>query len=179
MIVPWYTAVEPFDPTFGQAWTNYVQWSGLSQLTDVVSLDSSLCPSVIRELEAEDWEPNVHEDGMIGFFRDLDYLLRRVASVARVNILAVVHEPSQECKDAFPDPRFRFAGYDLIGSGMSVLTNCGGFPRAFRNEELSHNGLVSMLARAKEIQAALREHDPDAEHTDCDVWALWRMHSGR
>ena len=69
--------------------------------------------------------------------------------------------------------------FGLIGSGMSVLTNCGGFPMAFRNEELSHSGLVSTLERAKEIQAALHEHYPDAEHTDCDVWALWRMHGGR
>lgn len=175
MIAPWYTAVEAFDPTFGEVWTGYIAWSGLTQLEEVVSLDGSLCPSVIRKLIEEDWKHNVQEDELIEFFYDLDYLLGRVAGIARVNILAAVLDPSKECRHAFADPRFDFKGYDLIGRGMSALTNCGGFPLAFRNEELSNAGLISTLTRANDIRASLLTNYPDEAHADCEIWALWKM----
>ncbi len=54
MIEPWYVAVEPFDPSFADNWTNYMEWAKLPQLEEVVSLDSSLCPCVIDEFEEED-----------------------------------------------------------------------------------------------------------------------------
>jgi hypothetical protein len=179
MRTPWYIAVEPFDPGFGEKWTNYVAWSGLTQLVEVVSLDGSLCPCVIRELEKEDWKHNVQEDEVIFFFLDLDYLLRRVAGLRPANILAAIRNPGEECGDFLPDVRFEFKGYDLIGQGMSALTNCGGFPLAFQNEELSSSGLVPTLVRAREIQASLRDNYPDISHTDCDIWALWKMRAER
>lgn len=81
MITPWYTAVEPFDPSFGKNWASYIEWSGLTRLTEVVSLDSSLCPTVLRETTDEDWKHNVHEEEVTRFFHDLDYLLLRVADI--------------------------------------------------------------------------------------------------
>ncbi len=175
MIEPWYIAVEPFDPSFGDNWVNYMAGAGLPQLEEVVSLDSSLCPCVIDELEHEDWEHNVHEDGVIDFFRDLDYLLGRVQDIAPVNILAAVQNPSEECREAFADSRFEFRGYDLIGFGMSALVNCGGFPLSFQNAELSNAGLVLTFARAQAVAASLRGHYRDQDHADCDIWALWKM----
>lgn len=175
MISPWYTAVEPFDPSSGRNWVNYVEWSGLTQLTEVVSLDRSLCPSAILDIEDEDWKHNVNEAGVIEFFHDLDYLLLRVADIRPVSILAAVRNPHEECREAFPNPRFEFKGYDLIGAGISALTNCGGFPLAFQNDELSGSGLIATLARAQQVRAALRENYPDESHADCDIWALWKM----
>jgi hypothetical protein len=174
MITPWYIAVEPFSPSWGDGWSKYVKWSKLTQLEEIVSLDSSLCPCVIKKLEDEDWNHNVQEDYLIDFFRDLEYLQTRIIGIERVCILAAVRNPQTECKDAFSNPQFRFKGYDLVGMGMSALTNCGGFPLAFRNEELSSVGLVSALPRAREIQASLLEHYPNEHHANCDVWALWR-----
>ncbi len=98
-MAPWYIAVEPFDPRDGEKWTNYISWSGLAQLVEVVSLDSSLCPCIIKELQEEDWKHNVHEDYVIDFFLDLDYLLHRVADLGPANILAGVRDPSEECRD--------------------------------------------------------------------------------
>jgi len=175
MIEPWYIAVEPFDPSLGDNWANYTAGAGLPQLEEVVSLDSSLCPCVIDRLEGEDWQHNVHEDGSIDFFRDLDYLLERVRGITPVNVLAAVLAPTEECHAAFADSRFAFKGYDLIGLGMSALTNCGGFPQAFQNAELSRTGLISTLNRAQAVAAALREHYPDDHHADCEIWALWKM----
>ena len=177
MIAPWYIAVESFSPSWGDNWTKYIHFSGLIQLEEVVSLDASLCPCVIKELEDEDWNHNVQEDYVTAFFRDLEYLLRRVPKINPVNILAAVRNPAEECRTAFPNPRFEFKGYDLVeeGVGMSALTNCGGFPLAFRNEELSSAGLIAVLPRALEVQKSLRKHYPDDPHADCDIWALWKM----
>lgn len=175
MIEPWFTAVKTFDPTCSDGWTGYVEWSGLSQLEEVISLDSSLCPSVIDPLKREDWKHNVHEDGVTDFFHDLGYLLKRVAGTEQLNILAAVLNPSGQCTTAFDDTRFEFKGYDLIGLGMSALTNCGGYRLAFDNGELSSYGLILDFQRASQVASALRQHYPDDHHADCDIWALWRM----
>ena len=135
-----------------------------------------LCPYVIKELEDEDWNHNIHEDYLLDFFRDLEYLQKRTDGIVPCSILAAVRNPQAECKDAFPNPHFRFKGYDLLelGTGISALTDCGGFPLAFRNDELSTVGLIREFPRALEIQASLLEHYPDEHHANCEVWALWR-----
>jgi hypothetical protein len=56
----------------------------------------------------------------------------------------------------------------------SALTNCGGFPKAFANSELSRWGLLPTLGRAREVQRALRKNYPSEHHADCNVWALYR-----
>ena len=50
--------------------------------------------------------------------------------------------------------RFELLGYDLMDvEGIaSPLTNCGGFPLAFDNTELTNLGLLRSLRRAKEVQ---------------------------
>ena len=177
MVELWYVAVEPFDPSYGESWTRYIEWSGLTQLTELVSFDGCLCPAVITELTPEDWRHNVNEDYVLFFFRDLDYLLQRVGRTRRVNILAAIRNPDSECRTALPDDQFEFKGYDVVDvcADISALTDCGGFPLAFRNEELSSSGLIATFTRAREIQAALRENYPDEHHANCNVWALWKM----
>jgi hypothetical protein len=88
-----FVAKRPFDPSVGEAWSRYFTWSGLSQLTEVVSLDSILCPTVPEELTSADWNYNVHADYLTFFFRSLDYLRNRVAQNGRLNILALLQNP--------------------------------------------------------------------------------------
>src|SRR5687768_17000316 len=109
----WYTATESFDPGDGISWTNYVQWSKLSKLERVVSLDDALCPSVVRNLTEEGWNHNVHEDLNSFFFRDLEYLLSRGPLPERSQVLAVVLEPARDPRALLNDTRFSFIGYDL------------------------------------------------------------------
>jgi hypothetical protein len=78
-----YTAVQRFDPACGERWQRFIEWSGLKQLREVVSLDLILCPTVLGELTAEDWRHNVQEDFKITLFHDLDHVLRRVAAGSR------------------------------------------------------------------------------------------------
>lgn len=173
----WYTARAKFDPSHGAAWENYRQWARLPQLTELLTLDLVLCPEIIQELTPEDWTHNVQQDHRLFYFRDLDYLLGRLAGAQPFNLLAVTWEPTAACYDYLADSRFQFHGYDLIeeATGISALTNCGGFHLAFRNEELSPLGLLPDYDFARVVQARLHQHYPDEHHAQCELWGVWQM----
>lgn len=176
---PCYVAVEKFSPADGQVWENYIRWSGISQLTEVVSLDGCLCRPILDEFITEDFEHICKGQYLSEFFQDLDYLLRRVHSKNGIQILAVVREPISEAGGLLQDDRFEFFGYDLLedDTRISALTNCGGFGKAFANSELSSVGLIQNLARAKETQKSLMINYPEEAHAQTAIWALWRMKS--
>ena len=176
-IKPWYAAVEAFGPKSGDVWDSFIRESGLKQLIEVITLDGILCPDVIKELSPEDWQHNVDEDYVFFYFHDLDYLLKRIDSFDRVNILAIIRNPSEECCSQTFDERFIFQGYDLIDieGGISAITNCGGFEKAFANEELSSVGLLSTFKRAIEVQNLLKGNYPGEPHANCNIWAFWKM----
>lgn len=81
---PWFIATERFLPG-DDSWESYVRWSGLTQLTELISLDPELCPSLIGEWDAS------YEHRMVGgpikdplpfgLFTDLDFLRNEVAHV--------------------------------------------------------------------------------------------------
>lgn len=171
-----FVAKRPFDPSVGDGWGRYVAWSGLSQLREVVSLDTMLCPTVPEELTAADWDYNVHADYLVFFFRSLDYLLDRVPADGRLNILAVLQNPTAADLAGMTLSGFAFAGFDLVDvhGDVSALTNCGGFEGVFANAELSELGLLSDLSRAQEVQTSLRVQYPEEPHAECHIWAIWR-----
>jgi len=68
---PWYIAAKPFTSRH-EAWAKYIEWSGLTQLDEVVSLDQMLCPSVLPDIKPEYWPHIVNEDFMLQFFVDLE-----------------------------------------------------------------------------------------------------------
>jgi hypothetical protein len=172
-----YTAVERFGPASGESWRKFIEWSGLTQLREVVSLDGMLCPSVFGELTQEDWSYNVQEDYLIGLFHDLDYLLDKLDGDRKSNILALLRNPTVEEIGTFIDPRFEFRGFDLVElqTGISALVNCSGFDRAFIRSDLSDCGLLADHAKASGVQNLLRIEYPDEDHADCELWAIWQM----
>jgi hypothetical protein len=176
---PVFVAKRRFDPDAGERWTRYVDWSGLTQLTELVSLDEILCPAVPESLIAADWEYNVHADYQTSYFRSLEYLLRRVASEPRLNILGVLRNPSADDLERVAMPDFGFIGFDLldIHGDVSALTNCGGFEGVFAGTELSERGLLTDLERAYQVQRGLGALSPAQSHTKCHVWAIWRLTS--
>ena len=127
MRTPLFTANRRFDPDDGDGWTNFIAWSGLTQLREVVSLDNMLCAGVFDGLRDEDWQHNVQADFMLEFFYDLPYVLSRTAGIERVNVLAVTLRPRPEDL-AWSDPAFTFEGFDLLeeSGGVSTSLNCGG-----------------------------------------------------
>ena len=142
-----YSAVQRFDPSCNDAWTNFIEWCGLTQLREVVSLDGILCRSVIviDELTAEDWQHVINENFKCHLFLDLEYLLGKVAGSDRVNVLALIQNPTEDEVRAFSDNRFTLRGFDLVElqTGISALVNCGGFPKAFASTVLSDCGLLT------------------------------------
>jgi hypothetical protein len=172
-----YAAVEQFGPGSGLGWNRYVAWSGLNHVTEIVSL--SLCPLLIKELTPEDWKHIVEANFMTDYFRDLDYLLRRVAGMPSHVIIGFVRAPDTGFPHGFHDSHFSFVGYDLVDQdcNISALVNCGGFPDCFSNSELNQFGLLRTMERAQDVQISLKQKHPEEPHADCNIWALWVMHS--
>jgi hypothetical protein len=177
-----YSAVKRFDPACGENWTKFIEWCGLTQLREVISLDGILCPSVIiiDELAVEDWQHIVSENFKCHLFHDLEYLLGKVAGIERVQVLALMQNPTDDDVRSFSDHCFVFRGFDFVElqTGISALVNCGAFPRAFSPADLSDCGLLMDHAKALSVQKLLRAEYPDEHHADCDVWAIWQMTVG-
>lgn len=173
-MTPWFIATEIFDRS-DAGWEKYIKWSGLEQLDEVVSLDGSLCPTVLPTLKTEYWNYIVNEDFMLNFFTDLDYLRNETANIHRKNLLCVFRNPAGHPDSEVPEG-FEFIGYDLVDkdTGTSALTNCDGFSKAFSNAELSEKGLFRTYERCQEVQKALPEQYPGEHHADCHRWAIFR-----
>ncbi len=176
-----FVANRRFGPGDGERWEGYVAWSGLTQLHELVSLDTMLCPIVPQELVAADWEHNVDADYQTSYFRSLEYLRKRVAGESGLNILAILQQPSAEELERSAPLGFTFLGFDVLDvhGDVSALTNCGGFDDVFARVELSPLGLLTDLARANEIQRGLRAAYPNEPHAKCHVWAVWREETSR
>ena len=52
LMIPWFVATDKFDKS-DVSWAKYIAWSGLKQIDEIVSLDSSLCPTVLPDLKTE------------------------------------------------------------------------------------------------------------------------------
>ena len=170
-----YSAISEFNSSVGERWTEFVSRSGLFHLKEVVSLDQALCPNAISTLVPEDWEYNVNEDYRIFFFRDLEYLSKRITGRQGVIIVGLLEEPQE--LDVLKEKQHQLIGFDVVDAycDSSALTNCGDFfDRAFRGEELNSSGLIARLDRAYEIKRSLRALYPDEPHADCLVWGVWR-----
>jgi hypothetical protein len=175
-MTPLFIATETFGPSDGAKWRNYIEWAKIPHLMELVSLDGVLCRRLVCDLKDQDWKHIVNEDFRLGYFYDLDYLMKRVAGVAKRNILGLYRNPGAHIFNA-PATDFVFLGYDLIEdqTQISALTNCGGFPASFSNDELNRYGLVQEFDRAKEIGKTLVEQNPEDPHADCELYAIWRL----
>jgi hypothetical protein len=71
----WFIATEKFGPCRGKAWDRYV-----AQLSELVSLDEMLCPSVLSQIKDSYWAHIVNEDYMPRYFRGLRFLLTEIAA---------------------------------------------------------------------------------------------------
>src|SRR5690349_16368455 len=92
-MTPWFIATGTFGPWSGESWTKYVQWSGLTQLDELVSLDGMLNPTVLKQMKEEYWSYVPEEDHMFGLFADLQFLRNEIAGLTDVNLLCVYRNP--------------------------------------------------------------------------------------
>jgi hypothetical protein len=177
MTEPLFIATERFDPSDGEKWMKYTEWANIHELAEVVSLDCMLCRHLINTPEDEDWQHIVCEDFRLDYFYHLDYLKSRVAPIRRRNILGLYRNPDAHIEVAPASGDFQFVGYDLIEeqTQISALTNCGGFPDVFRNDELNRVGLIETFGRASEVRRLLAQRYPEEPHAQCEMYALWRL----
>lgn len=174
-MAPWFIATKTFGPADGDKWTDYVKWSGLSQLDELISLDSMLCPTLLPDIKDDYWPHIVNEDFCLHFFTDLAFLRRQVAGLAGGRILCVTRNPEKPPVLPAEVSGFSLVGYDLLdgGAGISALSNCGGWPGILDNSELSPKGLIESHARALHLRELLARRYPQEPHAQCDVWAIF------
>ncbi len=173
----WYIAVKKCGPGTKDDfdWEKYKNWSKLHHLTEVVSLDSILCPPVIERDNDNDWDHLVKEDYMIDFYTNLDYLKKKLNDKEGYSLLAVVREPDHSDRQ----PRlhgFELLGFELVDREMSIsaLTNCGGFDETFMPNELNQYGLIDNRDKAFDVRTRLIQNNPVERHADCWVFEIWR-----
>ena len=175
----YYTALKTYDSDnkTGFSWKEYLNFSEIEHLKELVSLDGILnALAFIPDLDStEEWNYIINNDGMVMFFfNNLDYVLSKVEHLEFFNLLAVIKEPSKNRANLGDD--YDFIGYDLIDKkgDVSALTNCGGFDETFLPSELNTFGLISEYDKAKKIVTALPINSPDEEHIDCNLYEVWR-----
>lgn len=176
----YYTATErfgiDFDPT--NAWQKYIEFSKLTHVSELVSLDNSLNATVFEPDRGDpgDWNfiviDNLFETGL---FNSLDYVMSKVQNCERYNLLTVVREPDQDCEKVSL-PGLDFLGYELLDKdySTSALSNCEGFSETFLPNELNEFGLIQSFENAFDIRSRLLKNNPMEYHADCNVLAIWR-----
>jgi len=107
-LTPWFIATQKFDRA-DAPWGKYIAWSHLKHLEEVVSLDPSLCPTLIPEIKPDYWSRIVNEDFTLDFFTDPDYLRELVAGIPQKNFLCIFRNPSVPPDAAVP-LEFEFLG---------------------------------------------------------------------
>jgi len=172
----YYAAIERFDRNNGERWKSFTRWLGRSDLTRIVTLDNTLCPTVVHPQSADDWEFIAQEEFMLDFYTSLDLVLNRVAGHRPSEVIAVARDPSAEEVDAFPHPEFEFAGFDVVDTELStsaLLNNR--FPNLVNVSRLSpESGLIPSREFAFTIRDTLRKRHPERGDARCYVWAVWR-----
>jgi len=154
-----YRIVERFDPTW-PSWPGYVSWSKLTHLTEVVGLDSSLWPAVVRVESEDDWKHALYNEYIFAVFDDWKYAKSRLTDtheMERLQVLAVLREPAEDPGQELAPEDFEFIGYDLIeeATEISALNNCVHFDEAFCPEDLNQRGLISDFAKAYNVRRRL------------------------
>lgn len=162
----------------GLPWKEYIKWSKLAHLKELVSLDGMLNELLIEPDydNEEDWNYiNIVGQYQTGFFTSLQYVFKRLKARDKYNLLTVVLDPEMDCNEIKVDG-FEFVGYDLLDQdfGVSALTNCGGFDETFLPQDLNDKGLINDFGKAFDIKKRLLENNPEEHHADTNVIAVWR-----
>lgn len=160
------------------SWNDYIAWSRLYQLSELVSLDNMLNkPLVEPDYENPDDWSYIHTYGeyTTGFFTNPEYVLGKLKNITVFNFIQASIEPEQDCS-LIPSSEYQFIGYELLDKSfdISALSNCGGFDETFLPTELNQYGLISNYTQAYDIKKRLLKNNPNEFHADTHVIAVWR-----
>lgn len=163
-----FTIVESFSPRDGDSWISYCQWRGLA-FTGFDSIDGILRPSLLSNLEDEDWNHIDHENFRVHLITDADYAVRKHTEIGQGDLVGLKFSEHDES-----DPHF--LGFDLIDGyyDVSLLTNWGNDVDSI-NCSLSSNALVLSYPIVEAIQQELlRTSDTDLHVEGCQIVSIYR-----
>lgn len=174
-----YTGREPFNQAFpkeGLKWEEFKVWNGFTQMKELLSLDQFL-NAELSEFKADTNDSfSFHEHGKrTGLFTSFEYVIATVGERENYNLLAVVKNPTESCKDLVLDG-FGFVGYDLLDTGYvySALSNLGSVLSPVAARDLNGYGLIQSYSEVKELQAEISEAYNGLEQAETNVMAIWR-----
>jgi len=172
------TGREVFGPACNRAdlsWGEFVAWSGLTQLEELVSLDPYF---------------NVPINGLQATYHTLGDLMEGVGTLTRelsagltsaldfpqsFNLLAtVVHQSTDE--EVLSEADFEFLGYDIVhqSAGHSILVQLGWLAGAAFSVDVNRYGLLRDKASADIMLSAFRENYPEMGLAQGSMAAVWR-----
>lgn len=174
----YYTARARFGPSH-EAWDYYINQARLPQLTELISLDTSLNEVLVEP----DYESRIDYNYIVlkngghetGFFTTWEYVLTHLNPDENFHLLAVCINPDVNC-NTIEMEGYDFIGYELLDQyyDTSALTNCGGFDETFLPSDLNKYGLIDHYAQAIDIGNRLYENNPGEDHADTNVIAIWK-----
>ncbi len=83
------------------SWNEYIKWSKLDHLTELISLDEMLNPSLIECSfdNEEDWNSiHLFENSVTGYATNLDFVMKNLNTKEKYNLLTIVIEPEVDCQ---------------------------------------------------------------------------------
>lgn len=162
-----FTIVESSSPSDGDRWISYCQWRGLA-FTGFDSIDGILRPSLLSDLEGEDWNHIDHENFRVHLITDYDYAVQKHYQIGQGDLVGLKFSEHDES-----DPRF--LGFDLIDGyyDVSLLTNWGNDVDSI-NRSLSPNALILSCQTVMEIQQELlRTSNTDPHVEGCQIVSIY------
>lgn len=159
-------------------WRKFTDYARLKNVKEIIGLDCILNEDLVKADRESDeyWKQNyISEACETGLYRSSEYVLSNLGFIENFNFLAVIIEPSGDCRTIVLDD-YEFLGYELLDTSfeISTLTNCGGFDESFLPEDLNSCGLIDDYEKAYTIKKSILENKPDEYHADTNVIAIWR-----
>lgn len=173
-----YAARERFDKTQSEAWDNYIEWSKIQDVTEIAGLDYIINNDLVEidNPTDDDWKQKyIPSHNETGLYQTAEYVLLKMKPTVKFNFLAVMVEPIQDCREIMLE-NYEFMGYELLDLSfeISALTNCGGFDETFLPTDLNSFGLIDDFNNAYDIANRLFENNPEEDHANTNVIAVWR-----
>lgn len=159
-------------------WRKFTDPHRLKNAKEIIGLDRILNEDLVKADRESDeyWKQTyISEATETGLYKSPEYVLSKMVPREKFNFLAVVVEPSEDCRKIVLD-EYDFLGYELLDTSfeISVLTNCGGFDESFLKEDLNPYGLIDDHEKAYTIAKSILENNPDEYHADTNVIAVWK-----
>lgn len=171
----WYGAFLILDKRRGKFFEGYLNFAGLDQREEIITLDGMLCPSIF-EIDDEGWNYLHNNICISDLYSDAAYTSKRMEGRDDANLLAVVLEPqvNKSAKELIQNGKF--IGYDImdVDWGISILTNCG-CNKVMGSVGRNNYGLVDdfeLTYSLRDENARVYEGESHSDGYVCEIWKI-------